>query len=343
MRKPAAVALFLSLCIVSVGPRVTAGEVAGAGAETHRSNTNAVLLWNANAADAALAACIAPDGNPLFESRIYATTHLAIDDALNAIHLHSRPYLQGLHAERGTSPRAAVAAAARDVLVTLIGQLPLVPSTCIDAGVASVEADYAAALGDIQDGAAKAKGIALGQAAAAAILAERATDGADTTLLVDPAYPQGTEPGEYRFTPPSTFAFAPAWGDVTPFVLRDSEQSASRTARSGHLERLHRGLPRGEASRRRRHHHAQRPHGAANRSGALLAGELAVDVEPHRENGLGATRTRDVEGRAVVRSPEHGPRGWIHRHLRHQVLLQILATDHRDPGSGHRWQSPHRG
>jgi hypothetical protein len=224
MRKPAALALFLSLCIVSVAPRVTAGGVAAAGAETHGSNTNAVILWNVNAADAALAACIAPDGNPLFESRLYATMHLGIHDALNAIHLHSRPYLPGLHAERGTSPKAAVAAAARDVLVTLIGQLPLVPSTCIDAGVASVEADYAAALGVIQDGAAKAKGIALGQAAAAAILAERATDGAGTTNLVDPAYPQGTEPGEYRFTPPSTFAFAPGWGDVTPFVLRDSEQ-----------------------------------------------------------------------------------------------------------------------
>ncbi len=78
MRKLAALALFLSLCIVSVAPRVTAGRVAAAGAETHGSNTNAVILWNANAAEASLAACLAPLDNPLFESRIYATMHLAI-------------------------------------------------------------------------------------------------------------------------------------------------------------------------------------------------------------------------------------------------------------------------
>ena len=71
-----------------------------------------------------------------------------------------------------------MAAAARDVLVPLIGQLPpeLVKQACIDAGVASVEAAYTAALAAIPDSPAKAQGIALGQAAAAAILAQRAED-----------------------------------------------------------------------------------------------------------------------------------------------------------------------
>ena len=94
-----------------------------------------------------------------------------------------------------------MAAAARDVLVTLLGQLPLpFPQACIDAGVASVEADYAPRSRAIPDGRPKTRGIALGQAAAAAILGLRAADGSDTPLL-DPAYPQGTLPGEYRFTP----------------------------------------------------------------------------------------------------------------------------------------------
>ena len=70
---------------------------------------------------------------------------------------------------------------------------------------------------------AKRQGVALGQAAAAAILALRAGDGSDTPLF-DTAYPQGTQPGEYRFTPGFDFAFAPGWADVTPFVLRDSSQ-----------------------------------------------------------------------------------------------------------------------
>jgi hypothetical protein len=65
----------------------------------------------------------------------------------------------------------------------------------------------------------------VGQAAAAVIIALRLGDGSDQALL-DFEYPQGTEPGEWRFTPdfPFPFAFAPDWGKVTPFVLRDSSQ-----------------------------------------------------------------------------------------------------------------------
>ena len=39
-------------------------------------------------------------------------------------------------------------------------------------------------------------------------------------------YPQGTEPGEWRFTPdsPVQLAFAPNWGKVTPFVLKRGSQ-----------------------------------------------------------------------------------------------------------------------
>src|SRR5687767_5935540 len=78
---------------------------------------DAVTVWNANAGVAAIAACLSPDGNPLHESRIYAMTHVAIHDALNAIDRQSRPYAFEMQAEPGASPDAAVAAAARDVLV----------------------------------------------------------------------------------------------------------------------------------------------------------------------------------------------------------------------------------
>ena len=185
---------------------------------------DAVTAWNAHAGDAAIAACIAPTANPLHESRMYAMAHLAIHDAVNAIELRSRPYAFHGSADPGASPDAAVATAARDVLVRLIGQLPApFPQECIDAGVASVEEDYAAALAAIPDGQAKTDGVEVGAAAASAILALRATDGSDTPLL-DFDYPQGDEPGEYRFTPGTPFAFAPGWADVTPFVLRDSSQ-----------------------------------------------------------------------------------------------------------------------
>jgi hypothetical protein len=186
------------------------------------AESDAVIAWNANAGKAALAACIAPTDNPLHESRVYAMTHVAIHDALNAIDSRSEPYAFDGKARRGASPDAATAAAARDVLVALLPQIPF-PPECTAAGVASVEADYAAALGDIPDGRAETRGIAVGQAAAAAILALRAADGSDTPLQ-DSLYPQGTEPGEYRFTPGFEFAFAPGWADVTPFVLNDSSQ-----------------------------------------------------------------------------------------------------------------------
>lgn len=185
------------------------GALALAVPSTAAARSNAVTAWNANAGEAALAACIAPADNPLNESRMYAMTHVAIHDALNAIRRRSQPYVYDARAKRGSSSDAAVAAAARDVLVPVLGQLQApFPQACIDAGVASVQADYADALDAIPDGPPKDRGVAVGQAAAAAVLALRASDGADTTLL-DFGFPQGDEPGEWIFTPERPFAFAP--------------------------------------------------------------------------------------------------------------------------------------
>ena len=64
------------------------------------------------------------------------------------------------------------------------------------------------------------RGINVGQAAAAAIPALRAGDGSDAPLL-NFAYPQGTNPGEYRFTPGFPFAFA---------TSAESRRSCSATA-----------------------------------------------------------------------------------------------------------------
>jgi hypothetical protein len=186
---------------------------------------DAVTIWNANAGIAATAACIAPLDNPLHESRIYAMMHIAIHDALNAIDRRSRPYAFDVQAEAGASPDAAVAAAARDVLVPLIAQLPLElhSQACIDAGVATVQAAYTAALAAIPDSAAKTQGIAVGRAAAAAILALRATDGAVGPFLNFDC-PQETEPGEYQCTPGTPFIAFEVWANVTPFVLHHSSQ-----------------------------------------------------------------------------------------------------------------------
>ena len=94
-----------------------AALAAPAASAHHQSRTDAVSTWNENAGKAAVAACIAPDDDPLHESRLYAMTHVAIHDALNAIDRRSRPYAFAGRAQPGASVDAAVAAAARDVLV----------------------------------------------------------------------------------------------------------------------------------------------------------------------------------------------------------------------------------
>jgi hypothetical protein len=190
------------------------------------SSADAVITWSENASKAAKAACLYISGNGLFESRMYAMMHAAVHDAVNAIDRRSRPYAYDASANGPASADAAAAAAARDVLVPVFKTMPDTQQ-CIDAGVASVEASYAAALVAIANGPAKSNGIALGQAAAAAILNLRANDGSATTTWVDPNFPQGTLPGEWRFTPEPEapqIAFAPDWGEITPFVLQKSSQ-----------------------------------------------------------------------------------------------------------------------
>jgi hypothetical protein len=190
--------------------------------ESHRSD--AVTTWNANAGKAALAACIAPSDDPLHESRMYAMTHLAIHDALNAIDRRYAPYASDFRAPADSSVEAAVAAAARGVLVATVRKIPApFPASCRAAGLSGIAADYAAALTVIPDGAVKRHGIAAGERAAGGILAKRSGDGSDTPLI-DATYRQGTRPGAYRFTPGSAFAFAPGWGRVTPFVLSRASQ-----------------------------------------------------------------------------------------------------------------------
>jgi len=203
----------------------TGAVSASAGARQTAPATDAVSAWNASAGKAAVAACISPEGPGPAEARLYAMTHVAIHDALNAIDRRSRSYAFEAQARHRTSPDAAVAAAAHDVLVPGLRELSAyaVPA-CIDAGVASVEADYVAALAAVRDGRAKTRGVALGHAAAMAIRDLRAKDRLTTLLVPDFAFPQGTAPGEYRFTPGTPLAFGPRLGEAQPFVLNAGSQ-----------------------------------------------------------------------------------------------------------------------
>ncbi len=215
--------LGLAAAALMVVPRATSPRAS----TTFAASDDAVLTWNENAGEAATAACIAPLDNPLHESRMYAMMHIAVHDALNAIDRRSRPYAYNVRGPHGASPEAAVAAAAHTVLATLIDQLPLVPQSCIDAGLAIADADYATALAGVPVGTAKDQGIELGNDAAEAILAVRSNDGAVGPFLNFDC-PQDTEPGEYQCTPGTPFIAFEVWENVTPFVLKHSSQFRPR-------------------------------------------------------------------------------------------------------------------
>ncbi len=209
--------------LIGLAAVTAAGALAAPAGAHHPARSDAVAVWNANAGRAAVAACISPAPNPLHESRLYAMTHVAIHDALNAIDRRSEPYAFAGRARRGASLDAAVAAAARGVMVPVLSQQTPPFDGCIGAAVDRVEGDYAAALASIPAGRAKTRGLAVGRRAAAAIVGLRVGDGADTPLIVSD-FTEGTRPGEYRFTPGTPFVFAPGWADVTTFVLRDASQ-----------------------------------------------------------------------------------------------------------------------
>ena len=114
-----------------------------------------------------------------------ATVHLAMYDAVIAIAGTHRPFaVTPTTPAAGASEEAAAIEAAYRVLKGLF------PSRG-----ALYEAAYAAGIGALPDGDAKARGMAIGAEVAAGVLALRANDGRETVL---PPYVSGTLPGQFR-------------------------------------------------------------------------------------------------------------------------------------------------
>jgi hypothetical protein len=178
-----------------------------------------VTKWNEIATTASFNSGL--PGIPMFESRVYAITFAAVHDALNRVQRRYSTYASTSQLVPDASPEAAVATAAHDVLLDQFTQL-------IAFGFASqksfLDAAYVASLAAIPDSPAKSAGLLVGHAAAAAVSTLRAGDGWNTQTVFDAAYPQGTAPGQYRFTPDYPFALLPRWGSLPPFVLMDGAQ-----------------------------------------------------------------------------------------------------------------------
>jgi hypothetical protein len=149
--------------------------------------------------------------NSQTQARFAAITHLAVFEAVNAIGGGYEPYLRSTRAaDPSASPQAAAIAAAHGVLKNYF------PSAA-----ATLDGERARSLASIPDGASKTSGIAAGEAAAGAVIALRANDGASATMTYTPVPGAGV----YQPTPP---AFAAAtlvhWGRVTPFGLARNDQ-----------------------------------------------------------------------------------------------------------------------
>jgi hypothetical protein len=189
--------------VVGVAMTLAAATYAQEADAAHHRIENAVTHWNTVALDAFTPS---QGTNPMAQSRTLAIFHAAIHDALNAIDRRFEAYTAGLTAAPHASVDAAVAAAAREVLVALLPDQ-----------AALVEAAYARALEKLHDGAAKTAGIAVGQASAWATLTRRQGDGLEEAT--QPVYVPRPGPGEYQFTAPFDFAAQPGWGRVKPFVI----------------------------------------------------------------------------------------------------------------------------
>jgi hypothetical protein len=160
---------------------------------------------------------------PVRTARAFAIVHIAISDAVNAIHRRYSTYTDLPQVPASTSLDAAIAQAAHDTLIELYpAQKP------------KFDQLLANDLALIPNGNAKTGGIALGRDAAARILALRANDGSrhpePCVVLPCPTggllYPTSNEPGRWRRDPIglSPLALGALWRGVAPFVLTSASQ-----------------------------------------------------------------------------------------------------------------------
>jgi hypothetical protein len=179
------------------------------------ARADAVTDWNAIAVQTIVNAGATHSSAVSFLDN--ATVQVAVYDAVEAFDGRFEPYHVQTSGASG-SPAAAVAKAAHDVLVNRF------PAQA--GAVEAIYHDYLAAHGLAEDD----PGVAVGQQAAAGIIALRANDGSFPLNL--PPFTGGTEIGIWRPTPsylpgaPAAFspALAPWLATVTPFTLTSPSQ-----------------------------------------------------------------------------------------------------------------------
>ncbi len=169
---------------------------------------NIVTDWNTIASQT-----IVQNGgkSPAAASVWFAYAAIASYDAVNAIDQRHQPFYYFDRASKSASKEAAAVAAAHRVLVNYF-----------PAQQAALDTDYALSLAAINaNPTAKSDGVAVGEAAAAAIIAARSGDGLEANV----PYTPGTGPGVWQPTPPKYLPAATPWlGQMRPFTMNGPSQ-----------------------------------------------------------------------------------------------------------------------
>jgi hypothetical protein len=187
-----------------LGVPLAAAVIVAAGAlapVAHAAGPSSVVAWNAIAQRAAIAV---DKESPTVATATLAYVQVAVYDATVAIDGGGRPYALFLRPQPHASVDAAVATAARDMLVHLL-----------PAQTAAIDADYATALAAIPAGREKDVGVAVGRLAAEAVIVAREGDGFGADIgFVMPA----PAPGVWQL-PPGAVPIAPWLSRMRPFIL----------------------------------------------------------------------------------------------------------------------------
>jgi hypothetical protein len=174
------------------------------------AKADAVLDWNVIAVNTA----VANKQNPFAQARYAAIVQLAVFEAVNSITHKYKPYLGAIAAPSDASPDAAAIEAAYQVL-----------STYFPASQSTLYAAWTNSMQSIPDGQGKTDGIAVGDAAAAAMIALRANDNSSPAQFYTPGPPL---PGAWQATPSCpvvngvAVGIAFQWQNITPFGIQSA-------------------------------------------------------------------------------------------------------------------------
>jgi len=164
---------------------------------------NVVTDWNTIASTT----IVANGGkSPGASSVWFAYSSLAVYDAVNAITGQHQPFYYRFAAPANASTGAAAVAAAHRVLVNYFTS----QQTALDS-------QFTTSLAGVADGGDKTAGVAVGEAAAMAVINARLGDGLEANI----SYTPGLGPGAWIPTPPAYAAPAVPWlGQMRPFTMR---------------------------------------------------------------------------------------------------------------------------